>query len=303
MYWSETEYPQTERLADIKSGESFVKVKPEHIGDLVFFDTTQPSAKPLNEDIYKRRKKIALIATAVALILIWLLLYKEWSYALFLSLVAVVTGYVFWVIQTFKGVDYFVGTQGFAIYDFSKNREHVTRKQEYRFDDGFIMLHQEIDHHVRTHEKGGYRYALLREPDDTGIAEVAWQFKGIFRDPMRDFCRTIEDQASCLSLEAAEKLIAEGEAAPFFVLSKESGKEAYKIVNTIFLSEDIIQIGDLSFSSETWKQIRIEDARLTFPGEGSKLQRLIRKEILVNDIGNLATFLTLLSTRYSIRLS
>ena len=299
MFWSESACPQTERLVDIQSGESFVKVKPDHIGDLVFFDTTKPSAKPLDEAVYKRRKRISLIATAGVLILIWLLLYREWEVALFLSLVAVVAGYVFWAIQTFKGVDYFVGTQGFAIFDFSRSRENVTRKQAYPFEDGFVLLHQEI-HDDRSHEAGGYRYVLLRKPDGAGVAEVAYQFKGVNRDPMRDFEWKMEEQASSLALESAENLIASGEAAPFFVMRKENGKEAYKIVNTILLSEDSIQIGNQFFPQETWKKIRIEDEKLMFPGEGSLMKRLVPKEIPLNDIGNLATLLMLLSNMYSI---
>ena len=59
---NENKYPQADLIADINAGTSFVKVKPERIGDLIYFDSTLPQAEPQGQPLYQSRSS-CLIST------------------------------------------------------------------------------------------------------------------------------------------------------------------------------------------------------------------------------------------------
>lgn len=78
---SEEEFPQSKLIADINAGTSFVKDKPDNIGELIYFDTTNPQAESLGDKTYRRNKAIDLLASVFVIAGIWLLLYTHIGYS------------------------------------------------------------------------------------------------------------------------------------------------------------------------------------------------------------------------------
>ena len=68
---NENKYPQADLIADINAGTSFVKVKPERIGDLIYFDSTLPQAEPQDAAVVVRKRKKTLLYGLGVLIVIW----------------------------------------------------------------------------------------------------------------------------------------------------------------------------------------------------------------------------------------
>ncbi len=313
---NETKYPQSQIIADINEGKSFVKVKPENIGDLVYFDTDEPKAEPLADSVYKRRKIIAVVVSLAAVAGIWFWLYDHIGWAIFLTIVVAFIGYLVFISQAFGGNDYFVGTEGYAKYHFSKNRENIDSKSGHRYDEGFLLVH----HEVRNYKNGSYEYtkyefAFLGKPDKDGVAQIIDIGMGDYDcekggsntgEADYDFWYRIEDQITSRYLFAAQKLLDAGQSVPIFAtLSKDN--VTWKTGAIIHLAPGVIQYADRTYTKDDLKRVYIdkgtvylEDTNYSSKFMGMK-KTGERIALPLEMIGNRKAFIILLSKLYGIQ--
>ena len=309
------QYPQAKLLEDIKAGTSFVRVVPDNIGEITFFDTTEPDAEALPDEVYRRRKLITIICTIIALTAIWVLLYSHYGWGIFLSIVAIFIGYLVHSSQEFSGVDSFIGTEGYAEYTFSNSRENIVSKSGHRFDEGFGIIHKEVRKYKNwSYQNTEYSFEFIGIPDKEGLATTVDQINDTYDceeggpntgDATYDYWYRIEKQLCMNYLQAAGRMLESGQMVPIFMAFKEKG-DKWRVGSIISLGPGVIQYGKKIYNQEDLKKVYInkgilylEDANYSSKLFGLKKtgeQITIPLEMIVNR----DAFLTLLSNLYVI---
>lgn len=312
---SESKYPQSQVIADINAGTSFVKVVPDNIGDLVYFDTSEPKAEPLADSVYTRRKIIAAVVTIAAIAGIWVWLYAHIGWAIFLTLVAAFIGYLFFGDQYFGGQDYFIGSEGYAKYHFDTNRENILEKEGHRFDEGFILMHKEVVKYKNGFYDGtDYSFAYLSKPNEENISTTVDEIYASYNhkegggntgNAEYDFWYHIEDQITSNYLYAAGKLLEAGKMVPIFMAVKEEDKK-WMAGAVIHLGPGVIQYGNKTYTKDDLKRVYInrgvvyfEDANYSNKMFGLK-KTGEKMAIPLEMIGNRKAFIMLLAKLYGI---
>lgn len=312
---NETKYPQAQVIADINAGTSFVKVVPDNIGDLVYFDTDEPKAEPLADSVYTRRKIITAIVTIAAIVGIWFWLYDHIGWGIFLTLVAGFVGVLVFLGQGFGGHDFFVGTEGYAKYHFVKNRENIDSKEGHRFDEGFLLLHKEVVKYKNgSYDGTDYSFAYIGKPNEEGIANTIDEIDDSYNHKEGggntgygdyDYWYRIEDQITSNYLYAAGNLLEAGKSVPIFIAIKE-GDNTWKTGALIHLSPGVIQYGDKTYTKDDLKRVYIDRGVVYFEDSNysSKMFGLKKSgekmSIPLEMIGNRKAFIILLSKLYGI---
>lgn len=313
---NETKYQQAQVIADINAGTSFVKVIPDDIGDLVYFDTDEPKAEPLADSVYTRRKIITAIVTLTTIVGIWFWLYDHIGWGIILTLAAAFIGVLVFLGQSFSGHDFFVGTEGYAKYHFVKSRENIDSKVEHRYDEGFLLLHKEVVKRKNgSYDGTDYSYTYIGMPNEKGIAKTIDEIDDSYNSEVLfdrfngyqeyHYWCSIEDQITSRYLYAAERMIEAGESVPFFIAIKED-EQQWKISNFIHLSPGAIHFGDNTYTKDDLKRVYIEHGVIYFEDSNysSKMFGLKKTgekiSIPLEMIGNRKAFIFLLSKLYGI---
>lgn len=316
---SRKKYPQEQLIADIMAGTSFVKVKPENIGDLIYFDSTNPKAAGKDPAEYARRRKKTLIIGAAALVLIWavtLLFSRDYLFwPIVLTVIDLVAVFSIAVNQSFTGTDYFVGTEGFAEYEFKGSRENV-EKSECRFDeDTVLILHEAKVYKKDSYDHTKYNFVVLGKPDSIGSAKPLfkrigsykyWVKDGNCRQAGLDFMYHVEKQLTTLVLDNAHRKLDAGEEVLFRTVSREKpGSDDWAYGDVIGLSPDAIRFCGEVFEGESLRQIKVKDSNLVFKSRelasgvfGRRTGDKVR--VPLDSVGNLKAFLILLNKLYGI---
>ena len=312
---NESKYPQSKVIADINAGTSFVKVVPDNIGDIVYFDTSEPNAEPLADSVYTRRKIIAAVVTVAAIVGIWVWLYSHIGWAIFLTIVAAFIGYLFFGSQYFGGQDYFIGSEGYAKYQFKTNRENVIEKKGHRFDEGFILMHKEVVKYKNgSYEGTDYSFAFLSKPNEENTCTTLDEIDDSYNHKEGggntgyadyDFWYHIEDQITSNYLYAAGKLLESGKMVPIFMAINEEGNK-WKAGAIIHLGPGIIQYGDKTYTKDDLKRVYIDRGVVYFEDANYSSKMFGLKKtgekmaIPLEMIGNRKAFIMLLSKLYGI---
>ena len=312
---SESKFPQSKVISDINNGSSFVKVIPDNIGDLVYFDTTETKAEPLADSVYKRRKIIAGLVTIAVIAGIWFLLHNHIGWAIFLTLVAAFIGYLVYAGQSFGGNDYFIGTEGYAKYHFSKNRENIDSEVVHLFKEGSILLHKEVVKYKNgAYDGTDYAFAFLGQPNEENVATTIEEIEDSYNHKEGggntgymdyDFWYHIEDQITTRYLYAAGKLLEAGKMVPIFMAIKDEGN-TWKMGPIIHLGPGVIQYGDKIYSKDDLKRVYIDKGVVYFEDANYSSKMFGLKKtgekmaIPLEMIGNRKAFIMLLSKLYGI---
>ncbi|MBQ6311201.1 MAG: hypothetical protein IJK74_06605 [Bacteroidales bacterium] len=309
-FLDESKYPQNQLIADINAGTSFVKVIPDNIGDLLYFDTTEPKAEPLADKVYTRRKIITAIVTIIAIAGIWFGLHNYIGWSIILTVVASVIGLLFYLSQSFSGDDFFVGTEGYAIYHFVKNRDNVETKKLQRYSDGFLLLHKEVVKYKDNNYDGtDYSFTYIGKPNDKDISNTIDEVEGSYYSGgavgntghrYYDFWYRIEDQLTSRYLYAADNLLKEGKSIPFFIAFKGRNK-TWETAPFILLSPGVIKYGNKTFTKDNLKRVYVKRGVLHFEEVYQpNIKTTGKMEVPLEMIGNRKAFLILLSKLYGI---
>ena len=312
---NETKYPQSSLIADINDGKSFVKVVPENIGDLIYFDSDEPRAEPLADSVYATRKIITAIISIALIAVIWYFLTSV-GWQIVLSLAILFFGGLIFLGQGFGGDDYFVGTEGFAKYHFSKNRENVDSKEEHRYDDGFLLVHHEVKQYKNgSYDRTEFSFTYIGKPNQEGIASTIAEEYGSYDceeggnntgEADYDYWCRIEDEITSKYLIAAQNLLDAGHSVPIFVTLKQNDN-TWKTGAVIHLAPGVIKYGDKTYTQEDLKRVYIDKGVVYLEDNNysSKLMGLKKTgekiALPLEMIGNRKAFIILLSKLYGIQ--
>ncbi|MBO4447504.1 MAG: hypothetical protein J5764_05200 [Bacteroidales bacterium] len=246
-------------LADIKAGTSFVQVVPEDIGELVYFETSNPEAKPKSAIVYFLRKILVIVVMLALLAGIWWLFLPNFWLPLIATVLAAYFGYVLVGAQVFEGTDFFIGTDGYAIYEFKKTRANIISKEEPRFEDIFILLHkEEMCYKDGKYDKTNFKFTYLGKPDENNAINDGYYAEsnydaidgdGSLRNQTYFFRCKIEDEMVARFKASADALLKAGKPVPVWVavLNEDDTWEAKDVIK---LEKGAIHFGDKTYSGE-----------------------------------------------------
>lgn len=251
-----------------------VKVYPEGIGKLVYVDSTTSETEPPSKWTYVRRKFIVVFLTILAIVLSWLLFFNEVIWAILGSLTAFGFGWYYFKGQRFLGRDFFIGTEGFAVYQFSGNRENVDWKNERRFDEKLLLLHREEVVFNNGYDKTNYAFMLMQEPVEGSELEIIDEDTSYHQcpdggdntgDPIYDFWIRVEARLTEKGVRDAKARWAAGESQPFYIMKKENDG-SWKLNAVMQLFSDSLLLEGKTFTREE-TSLRGDDLYLQKSGE------------------------------------
>ena len=307
--------PQEQILAKIKTGTSFVKVVPDNIGDIVYFDTTNTDNGPQSRNVYVLRKLIVIVLTIAALVAVWQAVSLGW--AITWTFVIGCAGLAGYNLQSFHGTDYFVGTEGFAVFNFKDTRDNITAKDIHRFDASDFLIHKEEQKFVHgVYNCTNYSFAFLSPLDSANVCKTVYEIMNdVYRDKnggpntkniKYDFLYQIEKAYSHKILnKCISQLDSEGKVTFYVVSDMSIMKGTYKLQPILHLSPIAIKYNNAVYNKENSGTYFIRDGILylermvELKGVIAKGPKKMTEEIPLDKIVNRDAFLTLLSQFYN----
>lgn len=197
--------PTAKRESDEKEKPNIIKtcvakVIPETIGDLVYFDTTNPNEEPPITRAQFLRNKILTVIVVLALLALLFFLYQTYDWNGWLcggiGFMALLYGIGTVVDDYFGGKDYFVGIEGFAIYEFKDERDNIVKIEELKYDDFDFILHEETDTYKDyEYANTSYKFSMIKNTNE--IKEEKYCIEGVYirnsRDVVYDFAKRVEE--------------------------------------------------------------------------------------------------------------
>lgn len=293
------------RLEDIKKGKSFFGKIPDNIGELLYCDTTANESGPYDANVKRRR---TLLSVLIAIGVAGLSYLISVGFGIFVSVVALIIMIILLrKTYVFKGKDMFVGTEGYAVYSFEKDRKNFVKEKSFRFEDLTDLITESTQKYYNGVYQGTkFTYMFCRQ--EGNVLETIDSVQGEYhQEKVEDkaeianedykFWTCIEQMWSRYKMKECEKQFQSGsETVPFNLVSKESFYPGY-----IRLGLGKIIIADREYNSETLKNIWFSNGTLIVEhvNHTKKLFGLIQKgnqeEIPLNYVCNRAVFLDLLS--------
>lgn len=128
---------QSKNLMDaIAKNETPFRFIPTEIGELKFCYTNNIKSEPYSKQ-EKNKKLFTWIGSCLAIsAACWLIFNNSPIFDTIVSIIALIV--IFKTINNitnFKGKDYFVGDEGFAVVEFEKNRDNIVSKSIHKYDD------------------------------------------------------------------------------------------------------------------------------------------------------------------------
>lgn len=305
--------PQEQILADIKAGTSFVKVIPDNIGEILYFDTNTPTDVPKSDFTYMLRKVAVFLLTAAAIAGLWYVLDSIVWLSIW-SLLLVVIGYAVLTIQRFRGTDYFIGTRGYAELTFSGSRDNVTKSEVHTFDESDSLVHSEFMNFTNGVYMGTtYTFSFLTS-EPTGDAKELHGYTGQHGhveggkntgDICYDFWYNVEQ---CFSGYIVDKYVKqlESEGKMTFQTVKKSSimKGTYVLAPGLHLAPGVVKYEEHVFRKEGSIVPVVKNGDLLFVVPRDKFfisdETVTIAKIPLEKIVNRNAFLILLSKYYGI---
>lgn len=292
---------QSQLLADIKAGSSFVKVVPDNIGEIIYFDTDTPTDEPKSDFTYLLRKVVVFLLTAAVVAGIWYALDSVVWRSVWTALVVFI-GWAVLVSQNYHGIDYFIGTHGYAKFTFSGSRDNITDKVMHTFDESDLLLHTETRNFTNGIYTGtSYKFAFLYS-DPAGVMKELYGLLSQYNhknggpntgDMNYDFWYTVEQ---CYTSDILEKYLKQLESegqVTFQVVKKESiMKGTYVLSPDLHLAPGVVKYKEFVFKKESSVVLEIKNGVLSFVIPSSSVTM---DEIPLSKIINRDAFLILLS--------
>lgn len=308
---------QSKNLMDaIAKNEAPFRFIPTEIGELKYCYTNNTKSAPYSKQ-EKNKKLFTWIGSCVAIsAACWLIFNNSPIFDTIVSLIALIV--IFKTINNitnFKGKDYFVGDEGFAVVEFVKNRDNTVSKSIHKYDDFSELITGETikkqnGAYVGTDyffgffskpistENGSSRVKLILDEGGTHNQEKP---KDTQFNEHYIFWKQIEDIWTKRKL--SELLAQNGLSEVTFSLLH-SPKNEYKWFATpyVTISSNAIIIGGREYNRETLKNLWFENGNLVIEhvNHSKKLFGLVEKgdieHIPLTNIGNKKLFMLYLQT-------
>ena len=290
-------------LEALKSNNSVFRFIPDNIGDIAYCDSTNPKDCPDTKE--QTRKKVALsvlIPCAIAAFC-WFVFDES---PIFDSIVSVVM-FIIMVrylkkCYTFKGTDYFVGTEGAAVIEFDNTRDNITNKTILKFEDFDDLVTGETRRYRNGSYEGTEYYFIIYGHKVNNERKVISAFNGTYNqekpgdyytDQQYRFWKTVEMKWSRYKLELLKVALDNGESIGFNLYTD---KNFYN--NYLVFQGSQLTIGGTLYDKNTVKKIGFSNGNLIVEhaNHSSKFFGLIEKgnkdTIPLHMIGNRELFFT-----------
>lgn len=287
----------------LKSGSSVFRFIPDNIGEIVYCDSTNPKECPDTKEQTRKKAILSVVIPCAVAAFCWLVFNES---PIFDSIASVVMLIIIIISLkncfSFKGTDYFVGTDGAAEVEFENNRDNIINKTIVRYEDFDDLVtgetrryrngsYEGTDYHfiVYGHEVEGQRKVI------SGIEGTYSQEKpgDYYTDQKYRFWKTIEMKWSRFKLEQLKTALDNGESIGFNLYSEKG------FYNNYFLFQGAqVTIGGTLYDRTTVKNIGFNNGNLIVEhaNHSSKLFGLIEKgnkeTIPLHMIGNRELFFT-----------
>lgn len=308
---------QSKNLLDAieKNGAPFRYI-PKEVGELKFCYTNNIKSEPYSKQ--ERNKKLfrwigACIAISLAC---WFLFNNSPVFDAIVSIIAFVV-----ILKTinnltsFKGKDYFVGDDGFAILEFGNSRDNIVSKAIHKYDEFSELITEEtIKKQNGAYVGTDYFFGLFSKPISTeirsSIVKLILYEEGTHNQqkPKEDqvnehyvFWKHIEDiwTKRKLSELVAENSLSE---VTFSILHSPKNENKWYATPYVTISNEAITVSGREYNRETLKNIWFENGNLVIEhvNHSKKFFGLVEKgdieRIPLTNIGNKKLFMLFLQT-------
>ena len=308
---------QSKNLMDaIAKNEAPFRFIPIEIGELKFCYTNNIKSEPYSKQ-EKNKKLFTWIGSCVAIAAAcWIIFNNSPIFDTIVSIIALIV--IFKTINNitnFKGTDYFVGDEGFAVVEFEKNRDNIVAKSIYKYDDLSELITGETikkqnGAYVGTDyffgffskpisiENGSSRVKLILDEGGTHNQEKP---KDTQFNEHYTFWKQIEDIWTKRKL--SELLAQNGlSEVTFSLLHSPKNEEKWFATPYVTISRDAIIVGGREYNRETLKKLWFENGNLVIEhvNHSKKLFGLVEKgdieRIPLTNIGNKKLFMLYFQT-------
>lgn len=280
----------------IGTDKNFFKVLPDDIGELKYCRSTNPKAEKDSPE--KRRKQSAMaIGIPVAVtILLGVLCHNSPIFVGIVGVIAfIIIIYCLRKISTFKGEDFFVGSEGYARVEFDGSREDAKIIEKVRFEDCADFISKEV-----VHKRNGqydfteiekYFYSDLNENGQRKCIG-GWEGNIDRTSDAYKFMKDVESSWSVFLFDRIKRKYADGNPVSFNVYTGDG------FINDYFIFEGAsLKVGARMYDKSTLKDVRIGNGVLVIEhmNHSSELFGLIKKgdqeEIPFSMIANSKVFM------------
>lgn len=300
----------------IDRNEAPFRYIPSEIGKLKFCYTNNNNSEPYTKQ-EKNKKLLTWIAGCVVVsTACWLIFNSSPIFDSIISVVAIIV-----IIKTinnithFKGKDYFVGDDGFAVVEFDKNRDNIVSKSIHKYDDFSELItvetinkqngfYKDTDYFFGffskpiSTENGSSRVNLILDEGGTHYQEKPKD------DPCNEhytFWKHIEDIWTKRKLS---ELLEQNalEQVTFSLLHSPKYEDKWFATPYVTISNNAIIVGGREYNRETLKNLWFENGNLVIEhvNHSKKLFGLIEngdiEYIPLTNIGNKKLFMLYLQT-------
>lgn len=308
---------QSKNLMDaIAKNEAPFRFIPTEIGELKFCYTNNIKSEPYSKQ-EKNKKLFTWIGSCLAIsAACWLIFNNSPIFDIIVSIIALIV--IFKTINNitnFKGKDYFVGDEGFAVVEFEKNRDNIVAKSIHKYDDFSELITGETIKkqngvYVGTDyffgffskpisiENGSSRVKLILDEGGTHNQEKP---KDTQFNEHYTFWKQIEDIWTKRKL--SELLAQNGlSEVTFSLLHGPKNEEKWFATPYVTISREAIIVGGREYNCATLKNLWFENGNLVIEhvNHSKKLFGLVEKgdieRIPLTNIGNKKLFMLYLQT-------
>lgn len=283
-------------VEQIGKPDCIFKVLPQNIGELQHIRTTNAKAE---RDPKEKRNKQLLLSIGIPLATVGIvigLFPRSTAFIIIVSIIALIV-----IIKrvkkivNFKGVDYFVGTEGFAKLTFDGDRADAKVEYEERFEKYADFISKEVDHYRNNvYEGTEIVKRFFSEVNENGQCTVLGDWTGTIQKSSEEyhFFKDIESAWSVYHLARLREKFLTGNAVSFNLYSEDNFCPDY-----LTFKEGVLKVGDRIYDKTTLKDVRIGNGVLIIEhvNHSTKLFGLIKKgdqeEIPFSMIANSKVFM------------
>lgn len=300
-----------ELLTSIEKGDAPFKFIPEEVGNLKFCYTDNVKAEPYTKEV-KRKKLLYWIGGSIAIAsACWILFNNSPIFDSIVSIIALIV-----IIKTirnlsnFKGTDYFVGDNGFAIVKFEKYRDNIVLKSIHQYSDfSELITGETVKKQNGAYVGTDYFFGFFGKPDSNNRVKLILDEGGTHNqqkpkddpsNPHYTFWKKIEEIWTSKKLE--ELLTNPEESVTFSLLHSAKNDVNWYATPYITISSNAILVSDREYNRDTLKNLWFENGNLVIEhvNHSKKLFGLIEKgdieHIPLTNIGNRKLFMLYLSS-------
>ena len=260
-------------------GQAPFRYCPDDIGKIVYISSSDYRAAPYTKE--QKAARLAIYAGLSAVVVIAAFIWQ--GYASWLPWLALVAGaiavFISWHnVNTFEGVDYFLGEAGFGSAAFKDTRDNVSPRRTIYFSQIAEVTHREEDIYVRERDGDGrvserhydhtnFTYEFYGLPDVQGNVELVHKKSGKYVKKQGQeshieyyFYRAVEEVWSRYRHDRIEAT--NPSQRIFSEVRRSTVGDGYVLVPRVALTNDAIIVDSTVFPHDQIKSIKLDDGQI-----------------------------------------